>query len=57
MPWFFDRQREHPEQREELFAIYRKELEELKIPFLILEGEEDVRMKKAIQVLETFNNI
>jgi nicotinamide riboside kinase len=40
IPWQIDSQRENPHEREELFKIYKKELENLGHNYFIVEGEE-----------------
>jgi nicotinamide riboside kinase len=47
IPWQEDFQRENPNDRDELFAIYKKELERLGHNYFIVEGEE--RFQRAIQ--------
>ena len=37
LPWEADPQRAHPEDRERLFNIYKKELKELQIPYVIID--------------------
>ena len=39
IPWQADAQRENPHEREELFEIYKKELEDLGHNYFIVEGE------------------
>lgn len=47
IPWEADLQRENPNNREELFEIYKQELENLGFNFIIIAGEQ--REKKAIE--------
>ncbi len=47
IPWEADPQREHPHLREELFAIYLSELQQAKVPFHIISGEN--RLEKAVK--------
>lgn len=51
IPWEEDPLREHPEMREELFNLYLEKLEELEVPFTILKGDNEMRMKTAMEVL------
>ncbi|MCF8391611.1 MAG: ATP-binding protein [Bacteroidales bacterium] len=53
--WVKDEVRENGgERRDELFAIYIKEVEQLKIPYIIIRGEGEARVNSAIHSLETF---
>jgi NadR type nicotinamide-nucleotide adenylyltransferase len=52
IPWEADPQREHPHLREELFDIYKKELEQLNVPFIEIRGERNQRRTTAIQAIE-----
>ncbi len=52
VPWTFDPQREHPEQREELFAIYNQELRDFRKGFMELYGNEAKRATKAIEQID-----
>lgn len=52
IPWEDDPQREHPQKREELFGIYKKELENQPVPFVIISGEREERRKKAIEAID-----
>lgn len=52
--WEEDELREHPESREELFAIYYRELEESKFPFKIIEGQKTARIQLAIKLVTDF---
>lgn len=51
IPWEEDPLREHPNQREELFDLYLKELKKQKVNFTILEGDFEKRMQQAIAVI------
>jgi NadR type nicotinamide-nucleotide adenylyltransferase len=51
VPWEYDPLREHPSEREVLFAIYQKQLQELNIPFFLIKGNQQDRLKKAIQLV------
>ena len=52
LPWEFDEQREHPEGRDELFQIYKKELEGLGKSFSVINGIGDVRLERAIKAVK-----
>lgn len=54
IPWEADPQREHPAFRQELFEMYRLELEKAQVPFYIIKG--DNRLEKAISKLENERN-
>ena len=52
--WEYDPQREHPHQRNELLAIYRQQLMDLKLPFVEITGNLKTRLtkvEKAINIL------
>ncbi len=49
--WEFDEQREHPEGRDELFQLYKKELEGLGKSFSVINGIGDKRLERAIKVV------
>ena len=44
VPWAYDPQRENPNEREELYAIYKRELELLGVPFTELWGGVEERV-------------
>lgn len=48
-PWEYDALRENPDDREELFELYQKELETLNLPYQISEG----RLEERVNVLMT----
>jgi NadR type nicotinamide-nucleotide adenylyltransferase len=54
--WQADPQREHPNQREELFELYKKELEDEKVTFNIISGKPEERLKQAIEAIDSFKN-
>jgi NadR type nicotinamide-nucleotide adenylyltransferase len=54
--WEEDPLREHPQQREELFELYLKELTERNLPFTIISGTPEERMKMCLKVLSTISN-
>tara|TARA_X000000368_G_C22964394_1_gene682470 strand:+ start:662 stop:1159 length:498 start_codon:yes stop_codon:yes gene_type:complete len=51
IPWEADAQRENPDEREELFKIYKKELENLGHNYFIVEGEK--RKEKSISKISS----
>ena len=52
LPWEYDPQREHPEQRNELFFLYEKELKKYGKSFSIIEGAGEQRLNNAIKVIQ-----
>lgn len=52
VPWKFDPQREHPGVRQELYLLYKKELQSFKIPFVELRGNEEDRLAIAKKIIE-----
>jgi NadR type nicotinamide-nucleotide adenylyltransferase len=52
IPWQEDPQREHPQQREELYHIYLEEMKNQQVPFMEIKGLEDVRTKQAIAAVD-----
>lgn len=53
VPWQADDLRDRPYDREKLFRIFERELLINKLPFTLLEGTEEERLRKAAQVLAT----
>lgn len=49
-PWEEDSQRENPDNREELFSIYEKEILDLKIPYKVISGTESERLELAMDL-------
>lgn len=45
VPWAYDPQRENPDEREELYAIYKRELEQLGVPYTELWGGVEERVE------------
>lgn len=56
LPWEFDPLREHPNSRKELFNLYKKELDALKVPYRIVSGVQEERTQNAIKAIENFYN-
>ena len=50
IPWEEDPLRESPNDREELFWIYLNEIEKLKVPYVVIEGDR----RNRIQIAKTF---
>ncbi|MCB0585758.1 MAG: ATP-binding protein [Phaeodactylibacter sp.] len=47
VPWAYDPQRENPNEREELYTIYKRELEQLGVPYTELRGGVEERLEKV----------
>ena len=52
LPWQPDPLREHPEKRKELFSLYEKYLTDRELPFYIVTGQGNTRLRKAISRIE-----
>lgn len=52
IPWQEDPQREHPHQREELWNIYKEELQRQQVPWITISGDRIVRRKTAVAAVE-----
>jgi NadR type nicotinamide-nucleotide adenylyltransferase len=52
LPWEYDPLREHPDKRKFLFDLYKKELENLRFNFKIVNGNGDERYKNALRFVE-----
>ena len=50
-PWEADPQREHPAHREQLFDIYRKEVESSGLPWTTISGAKEERLSHAIDFI------
>ena len=50
--WKEDPQREHPDKREDLYKIYRKEMENQPVPFVEIKGQGDERRQSAVTAIE-----
>lgn len=53
LPWEFDKLRENPNDRERLFEIYKARLDELKLPYIIIEGNMEQRIIKAYETIQS----
>lgn len=52
IPWESDPQREHPNQREELYSIYLNEMKSQGVPFVEIKGDRETRRKTATEAIE-----
>mgnify|MGYP001263035489 FL=1 len=57
IPWEFDPQRENPHDRFNLFNIYKRKMEELKVDYAIIKGTMSERLKMIEQIIESTNLI
>jgi NadR type nicotinamide-nucleotide adenylyltransferase len=53
VPWENDPQREHPQKRDLLYSLYKKELNALGVPYVEISGNEAQRLVTAIEAIET----
>lgn len=56
IPWEYDPQREHPNQREELFELYKQELIRSKKDFIIVSGSMEDRIRKSCETIAAIQN-
>jgi len=54
LPWQADPQREHPDLREYLFQLYKKELQKRNYNFEIVSGFDNQRIKNAIDIIDNY---
>ncbi len=52
IPWQPDPQRESPDSRSELFALYQQKLDYFRLPYTVMRGDQPSRLKHALNVLE-----
>jgi NadR type nicotinamide-nucleotide adenylyltransferase len=52
LPWADDPLREHPDNRNELFEMYRQEIENLKVNYKVISGIGGQRLRNAILAVE-----
>ena len=52
VPWKGDPLREHPYKRQYIYELYLAELKNRKLPFYIISGLGDVRLKHAVQIID-----
>jgi len=51
IPWVSDGVRENEERRQELYTIYKKEIEKYNFPYIIISGEGESRLSQAISCI------
>jgi len=51
IPWEFDPLREHPNEREHLYKLYKSALQEMNIPFVEISGTREQRTSLAISAI------
>lgn len=51
-PWEADDLRDRPEQRLEMFTAFENTLKKYKRPYVLLKGDKETRLKKAVQVID-----
>ena len=51
-PWEADDLRDRPEQRLEMFEAFQKALDEHDRPYLLLKGDKESRLKKAVEAID-----
>lgn len=52
LPWVADPLREHPEKREELYAIYLKEMKNQPVPCVEIKGPREQRRRIAVDAID-----
>lgn len=52
LPWVNDPQREHPDKREDLMNIYRKETAALGVPVVEISGDREQRQARAVSAVQ-----
>ncbi|NGY36328.1 DUF4301 family protein [Flavobacterium sp. XN-5] len=52
VPWKKDDLRDRPEGRETVFEVFKQALIEAKKPFIMLSGDKDLRLEKAISIVD-----
>ena len=57
IPWTYDAQREHPNARQALYDIYKKELEELGKRFIEVKGNPSERLHQTTTLIDTLMNL
>ncbi|MEM1405898.1 MAG: ATP-binding protein [Bacteroidota bacterium] len=53
IPWVHDCQRENQEDRDELFEIYKDELDQNKLTYISIYGDLETRIKRAIDAVDS----
>ena len=56
-PWEEDDLRDRPEQRLEMFTAFEKSLKDHKRPYILLKGDKETRLKKAIKAIDKIISI
>ncbi len=51
IPWEYDKLRENPKDRQELYNIYKNELDNLGVEYYELKGKPQTRLRKALKIL------
>ena len=51
-PWEADDLRDRPEQRLEMFEAFQKALDQHQRPYLLLKGDKESRLKKAVEAID-----
>jgi NadR type nicotinamide-nucleotide adenylyltransferase len=54
LPWQFDKQREHPHLRKFFFDWYKSELKYFGLPYEIVSGMGEARLRNAINLIDDF---
>jgi len=52
-PWTPDDLRDKPNEREEMFTVFKNELEKQNIPYTILKGNREERLKTASKIIDS----
>jgi nicotinamide riboside kinase len=52
VPWEKDDLRDRPQGRESVFTVFKKSLEDNNKPFIILSGDKNLRLTKAISIID-----
>jgi NadR type nicotinamide-nucleotide adenylyltransferase len=52
IPWETDPQREHPDQREQLYSIYLAEMKNQPVPFVEIKGDKEQRRSAAVEAVK-----
>jgi NadR type nicotinamide-nucleotide adenylyltransferase len=55
-PWKEDLQRENPNNRDELFSIYKEEIIKLGVPFVVVSGSELYRLERVMEIFSNYFN-
>ena len=55
-PWEADDLRDRPEQRLEMFEAFQKALDQHHRPYLLLKGDKESRLKKAVEAIDAISS-